>query len=148
MSHALSTIGWLSSIIVWSYYQRRRGNRKSNFKNRVLGKLAVVTRIHGEKSLDSADKERKLSQFISRVQEYADVLIICIGSSDRNITRSYAERYQEIVRNTSSGNMQIEVLDLDPWAYFINALNHALTKAADLQCSHIFYQVIPFISFL
>lgn len=141
MPHILSTVGWISCVAGWCYYQQRHGHWKTKPKNIKVGKLAVVTRIHGDKSLDSADKERKLAQLISHVQDYADVLIICIGSTDRKVTQTYADRYQEIVRGTSTGKIYIEILELDPWGYFINSLNHALTKAADLQCSHIMYQV-------
>lgn len=92
--------------------------------------IAIVTRIHGEKSLDAAING-KLYKFIESVIDYGDKIIICIGCETLSSLLIYQERIALYIKSLNYKDDKIIVLPIFPWGRFVSALNASLREVLD-----------------
>lgn len=93
-------------------------------------KQAVVTRIHGIKSLENA-LTGPLKEFLQCVNSYSDTIIVCIGSDSLQSLSEFETKFKLYIDSLDIALSNVQVLPIYPWGRFVTALNVALRRVLD-----------------
>lgn len=118
------------SAVVWTYCCRKQRLSKSTATSSLCnrGKLAVVTRIHGNKSLDKA-LQGSLLHFLSSMSAQCDAIVVCIGADTLESLATYTVQFKHLV---NSCNNKVTILPIYPWGRFVTALNAGIREVMNL----------------
>lgn len=119
-----------ASVVVWTYCCRKQRLSKSTATSSLRngGKLAVVTRIHGNKSLDKA-LQGSLLHFLSSMSSQCDAIVVCIGADTLESLATYTVQFKDLV---NSCNNKVTILPIYPWGRFVTALNAGIREVMNL----------------
>lgn len=108
-------------------------------------KQAVITRIHGAKSLENA-LAGSLKEFLLSVDAYADLILVCIGSDSLESLSDFETKFKQYIGSSEIDPTKVKVLPIYPWGRFVTALNVALRRVLDeVHYRRVIFQSLEFL---